>query len=514
MLAALAVLAGLAGPVAAQEMRLAIITVYEDINDTTSIQNWVNALAALKYNSVAIHCRYRGDATYFPNKTNSTYPNPEPRTSAAGSIDVLQEFTTRGQAAGLKVFAYVNLFLVTDGSNTDPRATHPVNTHPEWITYARTNSGTPYKMTVTDDPEGIWLDPGIAAVRTYTHNICADIMANYNCDGIILDRVRYPQTNWNRTKDFGYNPTAVAAFNAANGTSGTPAVTSTTWQAWRRQQVTATVQQIYNTVIAMDPNHIVLALPIGRLNDAVNFNYQDWPTWMNNGYLDAVFPQIYRDTLAEFNTIADEHLAAYTGPRLFGCIVKAYNSGIAVQDELVSARTKGFDGTGVYRHANCATFGYTDDVQNAYATAASWPAMPWKVPTEYIVDNGAAGWSASANWYTATSTPGFYGTNYHVRPTASVSDQASWSVNLPTSGSYDVFVRYTAGSNRPTAASYSVVHAGGTATVSVNQTINGGTWVKLGTWNMNAGNSQRVRLSCWTTLGKYVIADAVRLVKK
>jgi hypothetical protein len=49
--------------------------------------------------------------------------------------------------------------------------------------------------------------------------------------------------------------------------------------------------------------------------------------------------------------------------------------------------------------------------------------------------------------------------------------------------------------------------------VNVNQQQNGGTWVVLGTWTFNAGTSQRVRLSCWTTAGFYVVADAVRFEK-
>ena len=59
-----------------------------------------------------------------------------------------------------------------------------------------------------------------------------------------------------------------------------------------------------------------------------------------------------------------------------------------------------------------------------------------------------------------------------------------------------------------------MVHTGGTATVNVNQQANGGTWVQLGQWNFYQGTAERVRLSCWTTAGYYVIADAVRFVKQ
>lgn len=127
-----------------------------------------------------------------------------------------------------------------------------------------------------------------------------------------------------------------------------------------------------------------------------------------------------------------------------------------------------------------------------------------------IADNVAGSFTASTNWAPSTSNPGYYGANYHARATGSVSDAASWTATLPQSGSYKVYARWTSGTNRAASAPYQVVHTGGTTTVNVNQQQNNGTWVLLGTFNMNAGTAERVRLSCWTTAGFYVVADAVK----
>ena len=131
-------------------------------------------------------------------------------------------------------------------------------------------------------------------------------------------------------------------------------------------------------------------------------------------------------------------------------------------------------------------------------------------PSDVIVDNTDPGFSASTAWWAATSTPGYLGANYHVRPTASASDSATWSATLPVTGRYKVYARWTAGSNRATAAPYVVLHSGGSTTVAANQQQNNGTWVLLGTFQMNAGTAARVRLSCWTSSGSYVVADAVK----
>jgi len=135
-------------------------------------------------------------------------------------------------------------------------------------------------------------------------------------------------------------------------------------------------------------------------------------------------------------------------------------------------------------------------------------------PATYVVDNTSTGFTASTNWWTSTSVPGFLGTNYHTRATAAVSDSARWSANLPVSGNYLVYARWTNGTNRATAAPYVISHTGGSTTVNVNQRLNNGNWVLLGTYNMAAGTSTRVSLSCWTTSGQFVVADAIRLVKQ
>lgn len=136
-------------------------------------------------------------------------------------------------------------------------------------------------------------------------------------------------------------------------------------------------------------------------------------------------------------------------------------------------------------------------------------------PTTIIVDNVAPNFTASSNWWTGSSTAGYYGSNYHVRSTASVSDTAAWKGNIPTTGTYEVYVRYSAGSNRASAAPYIVYHSGGATTVYVNQQINGGKWVSLGKYNFAQGSTAtRVRLSCWTNSGTYVIADAVQFVRR
>ncbi len=126
-----------------------------------------------------------------------------------------------------------------------------------------------------------------------------------------------------------------------------------------------------------------------------------------------------------------------------------------------------------------------------------------------IVDNNSSGFAASSSWIAATSSADKYGADYRYRSTQAVSDNAVWTGNLPSSKTYNVYAWWPQGSNRSQTAAYHVVHAGGTTVVTVNQQANGGKWNLLGNWSMSAGNNQ-VKLSCWTTTGFIVVADAIQ----
>ena len=143
-------------------------------------------------------------------------------------------------------------------------------------------------------------------------------------------------------------------------------------------------------------------------------------------------------------------------------------------------------------------------IQNHYGLTAYTP----QVAQTYIVDNTSSGFSASSGWWTSTSTAGYYGSNYHVRGTAAVSDPAQWTANLAASGNYAMSAWWTGGTNRAASAPYILPDG---STVNKNQQINGGSWQSLATKSLGSGN-RTIRLSCWTTAGFHVIADAVRFV--
>jgi RHS repeat-associated protein len=124
----------------------------------------------------------------------------------------------------------------------------------------------------------------------------------------------------------------------------------------------------------------------------------------------------------------------------------------------------------------------------------------WNLIGTYTFDaTGNVSLSDQANGYVIADAVKFV-------PTSGNPPAATWNASL-TPGQYKVYAKWTAHANRATDAKYTVTHASGTETVTVNQQQNTG-WNLLGTYSFDTAGS--VKLT--DEANGYVIADAVRFV--
>ncbi|MET0262506.1 MAG: PA14 domain-containing protein [Rariglobus sp.] len=133
---------------------------------------------------------------------------------------------------------------------------------------------------------------------------------------------------------------------------------------------------------------------------------------------------------------------------------------------------------------------------------------------EVILDNtSGAGVSLNGGWTTSTGNPGYYGINYaHDGNTGKGAKSVVYTPTLPVSGTYEVYARWPAWASASNAVPVSIVHTGGTASTTINNRVNGGTWNLLGTYTFNAGTAGYVTISN-TGTSNHVFADAVRFYK-
>jgi len=146
-------------------------------------------------------------------------------------------------------------------------------------------------------------------------------------------------------------------------------------------------------------------------------------------------------------------------------------------------------------------------VSGYYGSDYRYHAANGAPPGGIIVDNTAA--TVVGTWTGSTGVSGYYAGDYQYHAAGTGANSITWNPVVTTAGDYNVYTRWTAHPNRAGNASYAITHAGGSATVTVNQQQNGGQWNLLGTYHFAADGTARIVLT--DQADGYVIADAVKL---
>ena len=137
-----------------------------------------------------------------------------------------------------------------------------------------------------------------------------------------------------------------------------------------------------------------------------------------------------------------------------------------------------------------------------------------------ILDNPTAksigGPGAGGNWSRSTNISGYYGDDYQSHAPTTDSVWARWTPRLPSTGYYEIFLRWTAGSDRASGLMVTVNTPSGQYKRFINQRINGGKWFSLGQYSFRAGYAPATGSITMYATGAdgYVIADAVQFVYK
>ncbi len=90
---------------------------------------------------------------------------------------------------------------------------------------------------------------------------------------------------------------------------------------------------------------------------------------------------------------------------------------------------------------------------------------------------------------TAEEAPFSAGTARRMKATSDEAREVSWTFDVPADGEYNVYVGYVQDASRAPDAHYVVRHAGGEAHFRVDQRRHGGTWVLLGRFYFERGES-------------------------
>ena len=216
-------------------------------------------------NTVIAQVRPFGDALY----RSTLFPWSHLCTGEQGQdpgFDPLDVLITEAHSRGLSLEAWVNPYRLRSSAKMPPALAENnlANVHPEWVCAVG---------------EGLYLNPAIPEAADYVVQGVAELVQNYAVDGIHFDDYFYPTT------DESIDAAQFAASGAGNLAD------------WRRENVTALVRAVHDTVKAADPTLRFGISPQGNPDNDENQQYSDVTGWLASGGGDAVVdylcPQVY-----------------------------------------------------------------------------------------------------------------------------------------------------------------------------------------------------------------------------
>jgi uncharacterized lipoprotein YddW (UPF0748 family) len=280
--------------------------------------------------AIFVQVRGRGDAFY----TGGPDPRAVLLATQPAAFDPLAELTARARARGLEVHAWVNVNLVAGSTDLPRSPDHVIRRHPEWLMVPRDlapallalDPSSPayvsrlaaWSRRQVHRVEGLYTSPIPDAAQQYVVDVLAHLVRQYPLDGIHLDYIRYPAS------DFDYSRTALDAFRASvvpdlskedvarfdARLRREPLIYTDAfpqrWRSYRQARLTTLVERVRTAVLDARPGTRITTAVWPDADDALGVKMQDWPTWLRTGVIDAVCPMMYTTRAAVFSRQLEE----------------------------------------------------------------------------------------------------------------------------------------------------------------------------------------------------------------
>src|SRR5215210_347411 len=149
----------------------------------------------------------------------------------------------------------------------------------------------------------------------------------------------------------------------------------------------------------------------------------------------------------------------------------------------------------------------------ARAPARARAIMEPPTPYSQVVDNASPRrFFAAPDWRKNNKRVTRYGKDYRfVRPDKNMTP-AWFRVRIPEDGFYAVYARWPSAKGNNPETRFQISTSSGVKKAKVNQRKDGGVWVRLGAYKMDAGNRYSVRVAGRSKAEGRVVADAVMVV--
>jgi len=200
--------------------------------------------------------------------------------------DPLKKVIEEAHQRDMKVFAWFEFGFSSSYQNQGGKI---LQAKPEWA--LKDADGN---LTTKNGFE--WMNPLDPEVQDFILSLIREVIRNYDVDGIQGDD-RLPAM----PSEGGYNQEIVEQYKDDHFGQAPPQYTKDfEWVHWRAEKLTQFMKRLYREVKEVDSTCIVSMSPSVYPWSKAEY-LQDWPVWVNFGYVDMICPQIYRKDSASYS---------------------------------------------------------------------------------------------------------------------------------------------------------------------------------------------------------------------
>jgi len=204
-------------------------------------------------------------------------------------LDILGWFVEEAELRGIEIHPWVENFYVGNTAFTPPSPI--LEKHPEWEAL-RTNLTRPSSR----EPGYIFMNPAHPEVRDFLVKLYKEMITKYEVRGLQLDYIRYPVGVFG--DDYGYDAYSRAEFERLYGMDPLDIPSSShemwpVWNKWRQNNITTFVERVRKELLELRPSLALSTAIFPQTEEAIKTKMQDWPLWVDRGYLDIIAPMAY-----------------------------------------------------------------------------------------------------------------------------------------------------------------------------------------------------------------------------
>lgn len=258
---------------------------------------------------------------------------------AYADFDILQEVIEAAHAKNIRVIAWFEFGFSCSYGKSD--GGHILRKYPQWA--AKDAEGQ-----IATKNRFQWMNAFHPEVQDFVLSLLKEVLIKYKVDGVQGDD-RLPAC----PSLAGYDDWTVNLYREQHAGRSPPSDHfDSAWTDWRAGLLNDFMRRMHAEVKATSPQAIVSVAP--SIYPWSKEEYlQDWPTWLENGWVDEVCPQLYREDIGSYETeltnlttqqVSKQNLAKVFPGILVQTAARKFNDAANIRAMVRANREAGFAG--------------------------------------------------------------------------------------------------------------------------------------------------------------------------